>query len=285
MEEKKVFNKIPINWLIASLVFIIALLVGYIIFKGLNNKPKPEDGGPSISEKENNNVSIDLDSQVVKNLIYPIALEVSLFQNNHWDYRNFKLSDFNRNYKMQNVFFTLGQENKDNENYVYTHSSGSVQNKYRQIFGPDAEYNDADVDDYTCGTWEYDSKKQEYSFTGGCGIEGWIPTHDSVYKVYKVDSSSDYLYVYHDYLFTLKDFEDIYYFFNKYPEEENNYEYSGHEDDEDLDFKTHFEISKSKNLRSEFDKLIQENKTNKYKFTFKKQSDGKYYFESGENIK
>lgn len=279
MEENVVKKQISFKLLSIILAIIIVLLITFIIIDKTSKKPPKDEISSSLESKM---IPIDLDSQVIKDLIYPIGLEVSIFQKNHWDYRDFKLSDFNTNYKMHHAISTLNQEQKDSYD---KHSSTSVRNTYRQIFGPDAEYNDADVEDYTCGTWEYDSKSEQYTFNGGCGVEGWIPAYDSVYKVYKADSNGDYLYVYHDYLFTLKDFNDIYYFFNKYPELEKNYETFGYEEDEDFEFKTHFEISKGKDLTNEFAKLIKENKTNKYKFTFKKQSDGKYYFESGENIK
>ena len=151
------------------------------------------------------------------------------------------------------------------------------------MFGPDAEYNPEmagkDIKYQFCDVPTNYSKDKDvfYGYQGCGGISAYVQTF---YQSYKAIEKEDYLYVYDyamiyldpsDWGFQSKIFKD-YDSFNEYYEEITNKNSSSN-------------ISPTISLadaEKQFNELVESKSLNTYVWTFKKQSDGKYYYDSSK---
>lgn len=164
---------------------------------------------------------------------------------------------------------------KENEIDCRRISADTIKNNFQKIFGIDADYQDANVSLNGCGFLNYYNKDDNsYYVTLNCG--GAYDHVDSVRKTYKAELKNDLLYVY-DYAVIYHDIPAInsLLVFDSY-EEFKNYESSENGDS------SKYLVNNEKEINLKLDELIATHQANTYVWTFKKQSDGKYYYYSSK---
>ncbi|MCM1444758.1 MAG: hypothetical protein NC096_05630 [Candidatus Amulumruptor caecigallinarius] len=277
--DKNNGNKIKIV-IIVLLVIIVLGLLAYIIF-GKNINKESENNTANTGNNTSDVVTLDINSDLVKNLKIPYAVEESSYFSR--DLRDFKVSKGMMKYIRDLVFHYLYIDPSDSSHwesgdsfveldlpyisdcgaYFYV-SADEMKNKFKEFFGPDVKYVDGQGElTYSRGKVDkfYYSEKDSRYYYEACAFGGGEGFYGS--KVYKAQQKGDEIYVY------------IIAYTGNYIENEiydistDNYLGIYKDIDKELDNAT-------------IEKLINENKLNTYKFTFKKQSDGKYYVYSGE---
>ncbi|MCM1370272.1 MAG: hypothetical protein NC181_00005, partial [Clostridium sp.] len=154
---------------------------------------------------------------------------------------------------------------KGSSTFLYIEMS-EMKSKFTEIFGPDVEYTNGQgfytySDSIMNGIFYYDPKDSRYYYPAECCVGGGEGYYGS--KIYKVEQKDDEIYVY-TIVYSTNGVD-----YKVYDVSTHNYLGIYEYVDEELDNAT-------------IEKLINENKLNTYKFTYKKQSDGKYYVYSGE---
>ena len=267
MERK---NKV-LTVIVTVLMLVIFGLVGFIIYdKVINKTNKPNNEVISNEIKE-----VDLSSSLVTSLKYPhlgydnlVVLGV--------EYQNINRTDMSRAelmYLAVNETEALKEPNDYPNSCVVDgevlpsescdfYSADAIKQNFKMLFGPDVNYYDGDIDGALCQHIDhYDKENKIYASFLECGGDS-DSTIEYINKPYKAEQIGDYLYVY-EYVQVLRhenDHEHVY-LSNK------NLEYV-------------MEISSSIS-KQEIYNLMDDGKSETYKWTFKKQSDGNYYFYSG----
>ncbi|MCM1371252.1 MAG: hypothetical protein NC181_05140 [Clostridium sp.] len=277
--------------IIVLLVIALLLFIGFIIYdKVISKDNNTTNTGNNNSNNTSDVVELDINSSEIQEL----TKFVRGFDNIHaWGIYGtdtlmaaFDLNNTNRD-KMMTLISTVleptwvcdGQggscENKclviNGENKCGYVDQKSMENKFREVFGPDVSY--------TNGTFEagnscsiavdYDSKTQKYWASNECGGGKDLPEYN---ELYRAEQKGDEIYTY---WYFYKTFDTV--FYTDLGDQETWYlsiiDANG--------VKHKIDIGDNK-AKEEFNKLktIMDLKT--YKITYKKQSDGKYYVYSGE---
>lgn len=265
---------------------VVALLlsgtVGYFIAEKVVSD-KYENG--SINENDDNdNVEkeetkeLELNSILVDSLIYPMNRinNIGFKDNEHWTYKNETIETLGRSRMMYNAAFELGFGNK-------TYDAYTIKNNFIKIFGPDVNYYDGDIEEVeSCLISKYNAATNTYTAGSGCGWAN-VGFVDDVSKKYKVEQTGDYIYVY-EYVQSVwvgpKDTSDwqsptVVYLLGRY---ESLAEVLG--SNKESKYKV-LDSANESNYESIIEQMIDKGEADTYKWTFKKQSDGKYYFYSG----
>ncbi len=270
-----------------------------------NNENKESNSVPSLTltDKEiyNVNNSISSDDKGTVMLPYIISdsekalLQDLTFSSNNinnkigwWNIisnklENFNIEKMNRNDKMAIVAYLSNYSFNDSDNTTFI-SEDSMKKLYEKVFGTQDSYqnvNSIKFKDSPCGIpSDYSSKDKGYYGTTGCG--GEVAGDTNFYTVIsKVEKTNDEINVYLQaaHSFQYMDEGNVALFPYNYEGDEINFDENG---DGTLDT-TNAIWSGSKNkVDSTVVDLAKQNKLQTYKFTFKKQSDGKYYVYSGE---
>lgn len=245
------------------------------------------------AEKRLDYIISDDEKLLLKNLVFPI----SYVNGSSWLYGAKLLDDFNvskmsREEKMTWIanrvsVVDLGHDYDENtcEGLLKYENGGCYNlyvketdfiNQYKAFWGPDIEYKSGDFiegESFPCGTpYKYDEKSKAYWGSNACGGDGPGGIRSLVTKVEKNDNQIN-VYISAAKLFSESDLDSESNSENEYIFDasatgytKDDYIWYGNIDNIDLAFK----------------KLVESKKLNTYKFTFKKQSDGKYYVYSGE---
>ena len=268
MERK---NKV-LTVIVTVLMLVIFGLVGFIIYdKVINKTNKPNNEVISNEIKE-----VDLSSSLVTSLKYPKFDNTSIFLDGERAYKNVNFVDMTRDelmllasYETKELEFG-DEELKNYPDYCLdgcgVYSADSIESNFKRLFGPDVDYHNGNLSKFGCGEiGDYDKEKKLYFASYACGgdTDGIIAY---INKPYKAEQRGDYLYVY-EYIQIIKIVSDY--------ETDEVYVYLTNKDDKTL-AKTTLPIDYN-GLHKLMDKVQLET----YKWTFKKQSDGNYYFYSG----
>jgi len=254
---------------VTVLAMIIVGLVGFIIYDKVADKPEE----PNIEENGNLNnqtgedkegiTSVSVTSSLVTSLKFPTKETVF----DVWGYKNVKVDEWSRAEKMNIAASEVSHKDVDYDPelelvHIKVYDAKLVEKNFKAIFGPDVDYYNGDTDSgWCCEIDKYNQSKNTYIANCACG--GDSPgSIDYVTKKYKAEQSDDYLYVY-EYVQVVK--------------------YNGIKDHTYLSNSNYDEILiiDDKDYEDGVYKLMDEGKVETYKWTFKKQSDGKYYFYSG----
>lgn len=270
--------------IIIIVLSVVALLlagtVGYLIAEKVVSS-KYENGSMDIDNNDNNiegeSKELELNSLLVTSLIYPKNIIKNLGYKGHWIYKNETIDTLGRSRMMYNAAYEegLGRE-------VYF--AYNIKTNFIKIFGPDTSYYDGDIEQVeSCLISKYDAATNTYTANSGCGGAMDGSFIDSVSKKYKAEQDGDYIYVYEyvqSVFITRKDKNDwesptVVYLLGKEATISevlnSNYE-------------SKYEIlsgTDEANYENVIEQMMNKGEVDTYKWTFKKQSDGKYYFYSG----
>ena len=260
---------------LSVVALLLAATAGYLIADKVISK-KYENGSIK-DDNENNNGDIkelELNSFLVNSLIYPKSRTGlgMLGYKDSWDYKNETIDTLGRSNMMFNAADDVHYSTDDNNNHIY--SAALIKNNFIKIYGPDVNYYDGDIEGSikACKISKYDSESNVYIAYSGCGGATGGRFKDSVSKKYKAEQDGDYIYVY-EYV------QSVYY------RHENNDDWTSpfvvYLLDRDYKETTILEGADESNYESMIEQMMDRGEVDTYKWTFKKQSDGKYYFYSG----
>jgi len=258
---------------VTVLTMLVLGLVGFIVYdKVINKTDEPNTEENNNSNGENDEVtnedrevvtSIGVNDKLVASLKYPTKETVF----DVWGYENVKADEWSRAEKMNIAASEVSYKDVDYDPeldlvHIKVYDAKLVEQNFKAMFGPDVDYYNGDIgSSRCCAIDEYDKNKNTYSAECACG-QGAPVTYDYVTKKYKAEQSNDYLYVY-EYVQVVI-YDEI---------EEKTYLSNANYDK--------LTVVDNKNYESKVYALMDEGKVDTYKWTFKKQSDGKYYFYSG----
>lgn len=188
---------------------------------------------------------------------------------------------------------------QNQEDYQYIPEE-TIKNGYIKYYGPDSKYDSdeikkIDIDrDYNCDFLDYDPVKKEYKIISNCPKckSEEVCEQISVISVpYKAEHDGDYIYVYHNYLYelTINRNSNAFFFF-EYPKNgldytiSNNYINGEWSELADINMDAVVFFNNQDNRDEILGSIKYHAKQNKYKYTFKKQTDGRYYYFGGEKI-
>lgn len=297
MEEKTKNGKVYIV-VIAILTSLLLVAIGFILCNELVKKDNSNNNGiiNNSSTENEDEESINIESDLVKNLVYPYPY---INENNKvWEayfepLENFNVGDttiekllYNASVRLTGIDGKInhcgnsgGLEScngiegvdyivKDEGMYNISTSTENIKQSFLALYGPEmnGHYYDKTIP-FNCSVPSYyDSKSNKYWSNDGCG---GYETFTYGAKLLKAVHKDDFIYVYvasYAYEYETGKIFDSYYISEKH------------------DTKTQVPLAtiNESQIDSTVDNLIKENKFKIYKFTFKKQSDGKYYVYSGE---
>ena len=268
---------------IISIILIIALS-GYIIYDKFISNTKQEENIQEdniANQKEENEVSrenIDITGQRVTNLMNITDATNNIFVGDFFGYFYnsdvYKFSDMSDSDKLslawfayENLYSSIELENTNVTDVSI--SEDKVNQIVKTIFGPDNTYNMVNFYAPACGVLlTYDENSNKFNGPSGvCGGVGWPPKYlTDVVEAYK---ENDEIIIFQKVLYV------------EYKAKGNNYDIAYAD--------IYNNASKEKTIQTDIEENEFDNiKTNyidngdTYKFTFKKQSDGNYYFYSSE---
>lgn len=276
--EKKVSTGV-----VVLITLLLVLLVGCISFIVYDKFIKKDNSNPTVTDKDKNNeakqnIEISLSDPIITSLVYPTDASVrSAAIKSTWSYKNINVSQISRADMMFDAatYVKYTSTEKNNE-YLNVYSASEIEKNFKKIYGPDTAYSNANiVSDESCVITDYNEKDNTYTASSGCGGDS-CNFKDVVSKIYKAekDPNEEYIYVYS---YTQKvegkcdsNFETI----ETYLVDKN--------DTKTKTLYTEDAGQYSEKYKSTINEMIDNKEVETYKWTFKKQSDGKYYFYSGE---
>lgn len=276
--EKKVSTGV-----VVLITLLVVLLVGCISFIVYDKFIKKDNSNPTVTDKDKNNeakqnIEISLSDPIITSLVYPTDASVrSAAIKSTWSYKNINVSQISRADMMFDAatYVKYTSTEKNNE-YFNVYSASEIEKNFKKIYGPDTAYSNANiVSDESCVITDYNEKDNTYTSSSGCGGDS-CDFKDVVSKIYKAekDPNEEYIYVYS---YTQKvegkcdsNFETI----ETYLVDKN--------DTKTKTLYTEDAGQYSEKYKSTINEMIDNKEVETYKWTFKKQSDGKYYFYSGE---
>ncbi len=305
-------NTVKTVLVIIVLILLIALLSFTLYDKVINknnannNQTNTGDSNESIPTltmtddeiyRKNNNVSdndvtsflpyiiTDNEKALLQDLVFPFNSINDTFEGNvsftvRWD--NFNIDNMTQQEKNYFVVYKVGKYEEvvpgydipeeceecykfDDEQYNTYVSEDVVKNLYEKIFGKDVEFKNenATIEEHLCGVpYLYDSNSKKYWGNSACGGESVEGSKFSI--ITKIEKVNDKIEVYLQVGQIDMSNEDAYTILK-------------YNDSDDILW-----TGRSENVKSNIIDLAKQNKLDSYKFTFKKQSDGKYYIYSGE---
>lgn len=271
MEEKKNTGLIIV---IVILLIAVLGLGGYLVYDKVINKtnePNVEENNDVQSGNQIKEISIN--DKLITSLKYPMDNFDYIVYKERWDYKNITVNDLSRDSMMLNASYIsqpIIRDKGEEESIVYLASS--IESSFKSVYGPDINYYNGDLNEFYCGDrkiYKYKESNDTYVGDINCGGDS-LDNIDRISKTYKAlkDDSNIYVYQYvRSILIEPKDENDL---------DKGSIVYLlDHNDNKTT---TTFEV---KNYKNEIYKMMDEGKVDTYKWTFKKQSDGNYYFYSG----
>lgn len=201
-----------------------------------------------------------------------------------WDFVDTNVETMRREFKMVSAkeeVNIISHSNPD-EYVMYAKASG-MENAFRKIFGPDEKIEHTYLiaeNRNICGViGDYDNKKKIYHDFGHCIVQESPFKTMIESKIIKAEQDNEAIYVYSDFVY-VSGHNDKYDFYDKLPV--INIVSPGLKTEEEL--KPPQLLYSTRDLQKGIDKLSEEGKLKTYKYTFKKQSDGKHYFYRGDIV-
>ena len=270
--EKKVSTGV-----VVLITLLVVLLVGCISFIVYDKFIKKDNSNPTVTDKDKNNeakqnIEISLSDPIITSLVYPTDASVrSAAIKSTWSYKNINLSQM-----FDAATYVKYTSTEKNNEYFNVYSASEIEKNFKKIYGPDTAYSNANiVSAESCVITDYNEKDNTYTASSGCGGDS-CDFKDVVSKIYKAekDPNEEYIYVY-SYAQKVEgkcdsNFETI----ETYLVDKN--------DTKTKTLYTEDAGQYSEKYKSTINEMIDNKEVETYKWTFKKQSDGKYYFYSGE---
>ncbi|MCL1839889.1 hypothetical protein FWF89_02750 [Candidatus Saccharibacteria bacterium] len=251
---------------------------------------KKDDGGNADSEQteDSDTVHLDINSSTVSSLIYPAGnyhngLAIS------WNYKSVSVKTMGRRFMMESAARIDGLMEKSYESANeygtgYYVSAMELEKNFKKVFGPDTEYKNGDVvaGDSCFGLSGYVSSKNAYFVPTACGGDRSWRWYNQT-RLYKAEQKGDEVYTY----FYVQPYINDYcapddYLYKR--EKDNDKDYLGEANSANNWCpapKNYLKKIASDKVESTINAMMDRAEVDTYKFTFKKQSDGKYYFYSG----
>jgi len=256
------------------LILSLTVLVSYIKFSdNSNNETKnPKKNNPTEEQENDDNniqpIDLDINSSLVRNLVYPKANSYGYAGNGEWNWIDTDLKTLGRALMMESAAMDIHRDNGDNTYFVLAEE---LKDNFIKMFGPDTEYTDGKIKEWACLSLStYDEIKKEYFIDGRCGGLDVKPQYEiRLYNANQVDDEI-HIYYYVQPYFNNPNDEQVYLYdrIDSFDFDWNNGKNSGYD-----------KIIESEN---EIQTMMDKGEVDTYKFTFKKQSDGNYYFYNGE---
>ncbi len=279
------------NGLVITLIIMIILLLvfgGYVVYdKFLSN---------GENNNSNNQVTIlDINSSTVKDLIYPkINFEGYNFLS--WVYKNISVYD-GREWMMLSASNGIGTKKEDGK---FSISSSDMMKNFVKMFGPDIYYSDAPLS-LSCLKFIFDSKtfNTEYEATcknGAAGFYDWsYEDWSNEVKLYKAEQKNDEIHTYFyvqpyikgpniiDKGYLERDNETWYLFKRQiaFPMFMDMDSENGNSSISESGKVYYIKKLSKTTAKNDIQNMMNSGEVDTYRFTFKKQSDGNYYFYSG----
>jgi hypothetical protein len=236
------------------------------------------------------NNPLSADNPLIKDLKYPQATETGQYGvDNLWLYRDVSIGEISRKEKMLYAADGLkGTDAPEGDPRTFIPAS-SVHAAYKALFGPDVEYTDGNLDGdpygFTCDfISKYLADRQVYESHWGCGggtpyilgnetrFYGAEQAGDEIYTYFYVQP-----YVYYTGMVEGHSDTNVYYLYNK--QDDFNPTYS--DDSPPTCYTKQIKKDSKEAALNEIRTMMDDGYVDIYRFTFKKQSDGRYYFASG----
>lgn len=265
MEKKKII-----------LLCILCLFIGLVIFfmpnlyKFLENKKVPKVVEEVIVEEEEKIENLTIESDVIKNLKYPIMRYNIYSSNSYYEKSDFKVSYLTNEQILINAFVDIYEGNisdyKGSKPSCASEAkelkSSYINSRIKNILGNNIKYNNADfnvseLSNYSkyLGSWKYNASTDTYIYYGTCSKQSGVKYYD-LKVLNKVESKNE----------------------NK---EVSVYAYLGFakvDNDKYIIYSDAAMSNKIKagtfttveNLNKDFEQYLKNNKTKQYKFVFKK---------------
>jgi hypothetical protein len=282
-----------INLLLAILIIPIALLDGFLTYTLLSRKPASDNqpveqtNTPNQEENDPADNTLNINDPLIYNLKYP-SIGITPGYDDLYEYTDITVDKMSRTTKM--LFASAGLNNDTvtydpNNTGRYSIPASAVRTAYQALFGPDATYSDGtltDIPDSSCvAIRDYDAVNQVYR-SWDCG-GGSDFNFSNEKRFIKAEQAGDKLYTYfyvqpyiHDYYASIPNNNDTVWLFRRQSE-------SGLTPISGAPTKNFFrKIVGSESAAMYVIRTMMGNgEVDTYKFTFTKQSDGKYYYTSG----
>lgn len=286
---------------IVIVILLVAIIIGLCVFIAYDKnlfgiKGEKKESSNAVEKKEDTNTTkeVDINSDLVKNLVYPHnnpGLTGGYFYN--FELKNQSVTDYSRddlivasfNWNNQNPEYLICDVDDEGNVTLYDdiinhsrcikYSEEDIKSELYSVFGPDTNYESKTLSMDFCGAPKYyDEKTKSYYTVMACG--GVPGTISSVRKTYKAELNGEYLNIYdyalisfaHDSIDGTLLFNDYDSFSKYYPTMEVT---TGD-----------YVVNNESEAQSKLEELINSGKANTYIWTFKKQSDGKYYYYSSK---
>ena len=196
-------------------VLILCIIVGIVIFymPEIYKKLQEEDVKPIENTnkkiKNEKKQEITMDSEIVKNLTYPIMRNDSSNINSYYELDSFTFNDMSNSDILYNAFIDLY------EGYIIDHESVGCTNNSKEfassylksrihnVIDRNINYIDEDFNVYSnsdyIGLWKYNSSSDSYIYYGNCNDNKSNITYYDIMYFYSLEVPSDntiYLYYY-----------------------------------------------------------------------------------------
>lgn len=264
MEKKK-----GALFIILIVIIFIVILFMPNIYKYLNTKPVPKVEDIK-EEKEEKIEKLTLDSDIVKNLKYPIMRYGIYNKNSYYEKSSFKVTDLTNEEVLINAFVDIYSGNIND--YKGLKPSCAVEAKelkttyissrIRNILSNDINYtysnfNVPELPNYSkyLGEWKYNSQTDTYIYYGTCNKESGIKYYDlKVLNKLETKNNNKELIIY-----AYMAFASV-----------NNNKYTIYSDVSLNNKILEGNFTTLENLNKDFKNYLKNNKTKQYKFIFKK---------------
>ena len=278
------------NLIIIGILAIVVIVV-LVVFLLINNKTVKPNDEPSSSNQNNEVKTLDLESDLVKGLVKPTTnifykMEQGEKDELSWDYYDFNVSDLHSDLKKMSAISISEWERL--EDYTYVITEEKIKENYQKMFGPADPYIEGPFRNglYLPRRLIYREEKKVFevimSENATADYKYW-----TIEMPFKAEMKDDEISVYYHYLYVLEDTKKTAYY-NKFPTPGVDFAAEGIEIGEFTPIKDKVVYVKTDLLISNeevIEKLAKEDKTSEYKYTYKKQADGNYYFLTGKVIK
>lgn len=199
-------------------LFLMFIIVGVLIYfmpdiyKKIQEVDNPKVKKTNSTTTQTIIKKITMDSDIVKNLKYPIMHNDKYSSDNYFQLNEFSINDLTNNDILYNAFLDIY------EGYLVSHEKTGCTNvskefdviylksRIKNIIGKNVNYKLEDFivpniynDTNYVGLWKYDSSNNKYIYNGNCNKVNSNTIYYELTNLYKVDNSDDLntLYLYY----------------------------------------------------------------------------------------
>lgn len=297
MNKKMQFTMIIIEFIV--LIGLCSYRIYDILIKDNNSiNDNEKDKEENISNLE----ELDINSDLIKNLVDPVSNDFFFahYTENKFLDKNFDIETVNNKQRLAVVFNYVLQNFNDGKNILidvndinpdgksYKIKEGNFKDYYNKLFGPEIEFIPETIgfNTFGCKYENYDYENSDYKieydnidgtfnwFVGNGGCGAFPGNNYFISEIIKAETTGNEIFIYYYVYQLLEDFIEDNCVIKNINKKENIGEIRK------TKCKENTEILKV--IKEEINELKQQNNLPMYKLTFKKQSDGNYYFAKGE---